>query len=518
VKVGILAVIIGALMTLLLMNTVFAGAPAITNSGAKTIKQYSANLTGTMSDTGNGNASVTIYYGITDGVTNASNWTSSTSLGSLGTGYFGKVVTGLTANEVYYYRCFANNSGNTSWASPTASFSTLANTTPAVETGWVANTTHVNATVNANLTDDGGLPCTIWIQYGTTTGLGADSSNETGKYEVYEFNVTLTDLAPHTTYYYRGAATNTNGTRYGVINTFYTGFVAITPPDSIAVFEVEVFRDIQEDGDQMFVMRYFINYSDEPPYSARNLFLMGIFEDGGYDVGVLRYTGDTWRYGYHIAGVYLLSDNALEWGEDYSVVVMGNPDYWDLVEDSQMDTYVLTGSDYRSDAGLCAFLLDQGKELQTETGDTYIDDSGNLNSYATQIFIQAIPGLPAVCPDIFSTAVHTMVVPETNFTRIYEGTLTDQKGTRLTAALNGLGDWMGVSGGWVGLGLVLFAYVLLGGWIFAGTRSSEAAIILGIPIFFAGSLMGIIPLTVLWIGILIVTVVFGIYFILGRFA
>jgi hypothetical protein len=69
-------------------------------------------------------ADVSIYWGTSDGVETPGNWTTSSSLGSLTPGAFSTNISGMSADTVYYYRCFATNSlaGEFAWASNSSLF------------------------------------------------------------------------------------------------------------------------------------------------------------------------------------------------------------------------------------------------------------------------------------------------------------------------------------------------------------------------------------------------------------
>jgi beta-mannosidase len=68
---------------------------------------------------------VTVFYGASDGGTNAGNWANSVNLGSLvGTG--AQMVINLSSNTLYYFTARASNNTGVSWASPSGSFTTLA--------------------------------------------------------------------------------------------------------------------------------------------------------------------------------------------------------------------------------------------------------------------------------------------------------------------------------------------------------------------------------------------------------
>jgi hypothetical protein len=106
-----------------------ASPPSINiSSGATSITPLSAQLNGDL--TAGGNASVTVYWGINDGGTTASNWQYTNSLGMLSVGAFSCNINGLNPSTAYSYRCYATNAAGSAWADSTASFlsaPTLAN-------------------------------------------------------------------------------------------------------------------------------------------------------------------------------------------------------------------------------------------------------------------------------------------------------------------------------------------------------------------------------------------------------
>ena len=106
--------------------------PTITISAASLILNTSARLNGNITATGGENPAVTMYWGASDGGQTPGSWTYSatgaswTSPGTPteGVGAFYEDVTGLTAGHLYYFSASATNSGGTSWATASLSFTT----------------------------------------------------------------------------------------------------------------------------------------------------------------------------------------------------------------------------------------------------------------------------------------------------------------------------------------------------------------------------------------------------------
>jgi peptidoglycan/xylan/chitin deacetylase (PgdA/CDA1 family) len=100
---------------------VSASPPAINNaSGATNITATSARLNGNLTSTGGAETVVHVCWGNNDGGTGA--WDHDENLGVLGTGAFYFNASGLSNGAIYFYRCYAVNSSDTSWAESTSTF------------------------------------------------------------------------------------------------------------------------------------------------------------------------------------------------------------------------------------------------------------------------------------------------------------------------------------------------------------------------------------------------------------
>ena len=97
-------------------------APVVQNLPATNITFYSARLNGQVTNTGGENPTVYIYWGDDDGGTGS--WDHEINLGPKGEGSFSDDIAGLNVNTEYFFRCYAVNSADGSWAGSTASFTT----------------------------------------------------------------------------------------------------------------------------------------------------------------------------------------------------------------------------------------------------------------------------------------------------------------------------------------------------------------------------------------------------------
>lgn len=79
-----------------------------------------ASFTGEVTDTGNEDPVITVFYGLSDGGTNPAAWDFVTDLGQQG-GIFAAEVRDLDGGVDYFYRAFAENSAGAAWAPESAS-------------------------------------------------------------------------------------------------------------------------------------------------------------------------------------------------------------------------------------------------------------------------------------------------------------------------------------------------------------------------------------------------------------
>ncbi len=96
----------------------------VTNLAATAVQGNSAILNGQVVSIGSQTPTVTLYYGPSDGGTNANAWANSVYLGQQG-GSYSYAISGLATNTIYYFTAAAVNNSGIGWASPSFSFATL---------------------------------------------------------------------------------------------------------------------------------------------------------------------------------------------------------------------------------------------------------------------------------------------------------------------------------------------------------------------------------------------------------
>jgi hypothetical protein len=95
----------------------------LSNLGASSLTVNMATLNAQVVATGGDAPSITLFYGNTDGGTNAGAWAQSVTLGVQG-GLFNYRISGLSSNTTYYYTVRGANLGGIAWAETSQSFAT----------------------------------------------------------------------------------------------------------------------------------------------------------------------------------------------------------------------------------------------------------------------------------------------------------------------------------------------------------------------------------------------------------
>jgi len=211
--------------------------PALTNLPATEIQAKAAVPGGQITVTGGEASIITLFYGTTDGGTNAALWAQSVSLGLQG-GSYSQSVTGLTPNTTYYFTSRAVNSAGTNWASPSATFQTLPLLAPVIGDQTAGSIQATFATLNGQVLSTGGETPGVTLFYGTTDGgtsaAGWAHSILIGQ-QAGAFAQTINGLSPNTRYYFTASATNSAGIAWAAPSQTFTTRATNTPSAFVAV-------------------------------------------------------------------------------------------------------------------------------------------------------------------------------------------------------------------------------------------------------------------------------------------
>ena len=136
-----------------------------------------------------------------------------------GSGNFTSSITGLTDGRTYYVRAYATNGQGTAYGEEICFIAT--STLPTVSTANVSNITQTTATCGGTVTSSAAVTargvCWSTNKYPKVNGSKTEDGTGAGNFES-----SITNLKPGTTYYVRAYATTSDGTNYGEQMSFTT--------------------------------------------------------------------------------------------------------------------------------------------------------------------------------------------------------------------------------------------------------------------------------------------------------
>jgi hypothetical protein len=194
------------------------GKPTVTTSGITEITSTSAKGGGEVTDQG---ASVVTERGICWSTNHEPVATGNHVANGTGAGSYTCNITNLTPNETYYVRAYATNNQGTAYGAEVEF--TAKEGMPVVVTFNVTDITATSAKAHGKVTDQGGSTVSErGICWGTEPSPTIDGSHACSGTGVGEFEISMTNLSPGTTYYVRAYAKNTQGLTYGEQKDFRT--------------------------------------------------------------------------------------------------------------------------------------------------------------------------------------------------------------------------------------------------------------------------------------------------------
>jgi len=184
--------------------------------GATNILAESAWLNGLLTCTGSAPATVYVYWGTTDGVTNKDEWSNFADCGTHPESTLISTNIAVDSYAVYYYRYAASNTQGEAWAWPSESFTVPG--PPITDNGAGATLRRrISATLNGNLT--AGNTADIVIYWGTDTN-NWGNTNSLGEVAEGAYSVDISGITTGAQYYYQSYASNLYGECYTDITNF----------------------------------------------------------------------------------------------------------------------------------------------------------------------------------------------------------------------------------------------------------------------------------------------------------
>ncbi len=192
--------------------------PQVENIAATAVTGSTAQTGANLISNGFAPAEVKLYYGTSDGGTNAAAWSNVADLGTQSAnGLYPHQLTGLSQMTTYYMRAFAQNSAGSDWADATATFATPTAQPAALEVLPAIGITGYTALINGRVTATGNDPPQVSLFWGQANGGTVPdnwAANASLGIHSAAFGRLLTNLLPNTTYYLSARAVNGGGTAW----------------------------------------------------------------------------------------------------------------------------------------------------------------------------------------------------------------------------------------------------------------------------------------------------------------
>ena len=306
---------------------------------------------------------------------------------------------------------------------------------------------------------------------------------------------------------------------------------AVSAPDTVSVEHIKAVASVQEVGDVLFVMRYYLYYASTPLETAQQTFFMAIKDQNGNVIASRPLPEE--GYGYNVQCIYLSaaqvgegvdpSSNAigLVWGPSgeykgiawkgtYQAVVMSNPT---LFTTPYTDSKTMTDSDWIGALGVSTTLStgitnveneivvesqaleDEDSNIADEYYVILVGSTNKLTSAGAQFWQKRWAGVNSLTGFFTTNASYISVENQT-----YSGSyLTDLTGTNslfgssttVKDAFTTLGDAIGIPY-WqvIAFGVLMIpTFMIVAGSVYGVTGNSKVAAITAAPIMFVISML-----------------------------
>lgn len=247
---------------------------------------------------------------------------------------------------------------------------------------------------------------------------------------------------------------------------------AIDPPVSVSIDTINVYRDLIETGDHLYLIKFNIKYTTYPTdESADQVFIIRLFRADDVEVGTITpFNNPYFHSGFGQGAISLyytsseVASNGMVWGSSMYARLEGNPfTSWNGTAPTPAISNIST---WTTDGGtaLGNRVLGLAITLQSAWGAAnLLVNSGTLTATGENYFISIIPQLRLASPTIFSGFVTQAQFYERSHGLTYVLTLRSQWSTTWLDMTQIGSDW-GIDPIWI-LGIGWTAIILAVGWL-----------------------------------------------------
>lgn len=311
--------------------------------------------------------------------------------------------------------------------------------------------------------------------------------------------------------------------------------LAISNPDTIAfgsgtVELYNVFENVAETGDMLFMAEGFVYYAAEPTdYSASEAFMFQILNTSGNVTYLSVPLND---YGDRPISIYQTAEQVtalgLTSGTAYGIRIMGNPTIFPSQTGNTVSSY-LTASDYIDQSvatddnnPLRDFVILMAQNMEDNdapASDYLVDVQGTqyLTPTGGNLFLEGVPGLYSFCPVAFQTVLVPLEGDVPSGSGAYAASLTVQAqwGQTIADGLTQFGSYLGINQALAGSVVFFGLAMAFAVFVYKKTESGLSVLLLLAAMPFMGAWLGLMPMALAFI-LVIFVIVLGGYFFFSR--
>lgn len=285
---------------------------------------------------------------------------------------------------------------------------------------------------------------------------------------------------------------------------FVTPCLAIDEPASLSVDGVWAYMNCKENGDQLYLISYSINYTSLPAESVSQAYLVRLMNGAIELRAVAPYAYHDNGYGSGVAAMYFSADDAPTWEGAYTMKLMGNPGLsWNasVPSDSYTPFDVWQNNPLAvSKIVVAGRIVELANQLETDWGIDMVNISETgqqvLTTYGLAYFVNVVPYLFDVAPSVYApgesmpSGVIQPEIPPENPRTDYADTFD----TLITGGLfdvTPMADWMGVTRGQMSAILYYGCVAIIVIVLARRGQSIRPMMMLSIPVVILGTFVGV---------------------------
>jgi len=293
----------------------------------------------------------------------------------------------------------------------------------------------------------------------------------------------------------------------GIVSLFTFSFstpalAAVAQPSDLSILNVQAYENSKEDGDQLYIISYLVDFAGEYSDSIDELFIFRLLDEDGAELASAEaYPYYNQGYGRGVVAFYLAPGECPAWGSAVSIELSGNPLVdWDGDTPSTTATAVTWTTDSHSEIGqvVSGKIIYHASQLEQvwEVEMTQVSGSSTiLSETGAAYFLRVVPYLSEVAPYVLGQYVFPAEYPAEKPT---EDTYASDLEELISGSIFDLSataeDWGMSRGALTGMIYYPFVALILGLLLFK-KRIKKGLLLLAWPFVIAGAFIGV-PLTV----------------------